>query len=72
MRALAQICTKARVYVYNYPTYYLRIIIIVDMWGRMSTTGVGPAGSVDRAEDTVGVVLCMLFEIVLAIYIWNS
>ena len=29
----------------------------VDMWGRMCTTGVGPAGSVDRAEDTVGVVL---------------
>ena len=41
----------------------------VDMWGRMSTTGVGPAGSVDRAEDTVGVVLCVLFEIVLAIYL---
>jgi len=40
----------------------------VDMWGRMSTTGVGPAGSVDRAEDTVGVVLCVLFEIVLAIF----
>jgi hypothetical protein len=39
------------------------------MWGRMSTTGVGPAGSVDRAEDTVGVVLCVLFEIVLAIYL---
>jgi hypothetical protein len=36
----------------------------VDMWGRMCTTGVGPAGSVDRAEDTVGVVLCLLFEIV--------
>ena len=34
----------------------------------MSTTGVGPAGSVDRAEDTVGVVLCVLFEIVLAIF----
>ena len=45
---------------------------VVDMWGRMCTTGVGPAGSVDRAEDTVGVVLCVLFEIVLAIYIWNS
>ena len=30
---------------------------VVDMWGRMCTTGVGPAGSVDRAEDTVGVVL---------------
>ena len=41
----------------------------VDMWGRMSTTGVGPARSVDRAEDTVGVVLCVLFEIVLAIYL---
>ena len=40
----------------------------VDMWGRMSTTGVGPARSVDRAEDTVGVVLCVLFEIVLAIF----
>ena len=39
------------------------------MWGRMSTTGVGPAGSVDRAEDTVGVVLYVLFEIVLAIYL---
>jgi hypothetical protein len=35
----------------------------------MSTTGVGPAGSVDRAEDTVGVVLYVLFEIVLAIYL---
>ena len=30
------------------------------MWGRMSTTGVGPAGSVDRAEDTVGVVLYVI------------
>ena len=39
------------------------------MWGRMSTTSVGPARSVDRAEDTVGVVLCVLFEIVLAIYL---
>jgi hypothetical protein len=29
------------------------------MWGRMCTTGVGPAGSVDRAEDMVGVVLCL-------------
>ena len=37
--------------------------------------GVGPARSVDRAEDTVGVVLCLLFEIVsyvLSIYLWNS
>ena len=32
---------------------------VVDMWGRMCTTGVGPAGSVDRAEDMVGVVLCL-------------
>ena len=36
----------------------------VDMRGRTCTTGVGPAGSVDRAEDTVGVVLYLLFEIV--------
>ncbi len=55
------------------------------MWGRMCTTGVGPARSVDRAEDTAGVVLCLLLEIVggrcvvfvirnciLAIYVWNS
>ena len=54
------------------PTFVPSFVLAVDMWGRMSTTGVGPAGSVDRAEDTVGVVLCMLFEIVLAIYIWNS
>ena len=48
------------------------------MWGRMCTTGVGPAGSVDRAEDTVGVVLyfrTFVFVIqnnIPAIYVWNS
>ena len=59
VRGYVDYCSLLFYFVRNKVRRYFRT-----MWGRMCTTGVGPAGSVDRAEDTVGVVLCLLFEIV--------